>query len=281
MRVCTNENYCTIWLCCRRRSNGKNVTLFSVYICSWTRMKMISLPRLRFSLYEEKRRKKNFFSFSFFSSVQFLYTLCGVMWFYFVCFYILNGVLFRKRTLLPKKKSLKKNIKYLHDGMNCLKAFKARASAATSVAAWWCFIFFFPYPQIYYANGVVIVSLSLTHYLFLSIWWMLFLSKKKTLFFLLFHRGDVRMYIFISTGFFECLFDDNKFPFLLNSSLHSLSITLFALLLVSMTFCCFYCFFYIHVINIDTDVTETKQNDTQYIIIIAADADADDDQKME
>jgi hypothetical protein len=33
------------------------------------------------------------------------------------------------------------------------------------------------------------------------------------------------------------------------------------------------------VINIDTDVTETKQNDTQYIMIIIAAA--DDDQLME
>lgn len=101
------------------------------------------------------------------------------------------------------------------------------------------------------------------------------ISIKKKNFFPLSHCANVRMYIFISTGFFECLFDDNKFPFLLNSSLHSLSITLYAHLLVSMTFLCFYCFFHMHVINIDTDATETKQNDTQYIIIIIIAADDD------
>ena len=74
---------------------------FFLCICSsWPRMKMFFAPALAFfSSWREKKEKKLFFF-----SVQFLYTLCGVMWFNFVCFHILNGVLFRKRTMLPKKK---------------------------------------------------------------------------------------------------------------------------------------------------------------------------------
>lgn len=50
MRVCTKENYYTIWLFCRRWSNGENVTLFVL-----TEMNMIA-PALAF--------KWNFFLFS-------------------------------------------------------------------------------------------------------------------------------------------------------------------------------------------------------------------------
>jgi hypothetical protein len=67
-----------------------------------------------------------------------------------------------------QKKCWKKNIKYLHDGMNCLKAFKAKASAATSVAAWWCFIFL---PTLKFIMPMVLLSflfLSLTIYSFQS-----------------------------------------------------------------------------------------------------------------
>lgn len=79
--------------------------------------------------------------------------------------------------------------------MNCLKAFKARASAATSVAAWWCFIFFFS--TLKFIMPMVLLSflfLSLTIYSFQSDECYFYQKKKLYSFFF----PIVLMYVCIS-----------------------------------------------------------------------------------
>jgi hypothetical protein len=79
MRVCTNENYCTIWLCCRRRSNGKNVTLFSVYMLLAENENVFAPALAFFSPWREKKEKKLFFFSFFFCSIPIHTLWCYVI----------------------------------------------------------------------------------------------------------------------------------------------------------------------------------------------------------